>query len=137
MQANNVVMLIGNVGKDPEMKQVGDFNITKFTLAVSRPVAKGKDRVTDWVNVSCFGKQAELANDLIRKGTMVSIVGSLRIDAYESNGEKRNYTTVSADSFQLLSKKEDSVGSAPPKKKPTLVDEDDFMSIDDLDQPPF
>lgn len=110
MSANNQIFLIGRVGKEPESKVISTGKtFTTFSLAVRRP---GKDKqgheLTDWFSVSTWGKQAELAADLIRKGALISVVGACNIDEWtDSNGNRQKMVKVSADNFQLLERRED------------------------------
>lgn len=142
MQANNVVSILGNLGADPEKKETQNGAMTKFRVAVKRI---GKDAETDWVPVTIFGRQAEVAAEYLKKGKQVMVVGSLRVETYEKNGEKKTYSYILADNFQMLSSKEegsvsrednwgsseDKKAKAPPKKKP--ADEEELE--DDI--PPF
>jgi single-strand DNA-binding protein len=108
MAANNMIMVIGRVGKDPETRTVSSGrSVTKFSLAVRRP---GKDQkgqeITDWFSVDIWGKQAELAQELIRKGILISVAGSCNIDEWtDQAGARQKMVKIAADSFQLLEAK--------------------------------
>jgi single-strand DNA-binding protein len=106
MQGNNCVMLIGRVGKDPETRTIASGkSVTKFSLAVNRPA---KDAPSDWFQIELWGKQAELAADLIRKGALISVVGACQIDEWTAqDGTKQRSVKVAADGFQLLERRED------------------------------
>jgi len=141
-QGNNVIMIVGRVGNDPEMKYI-DSNkvVSKFNLAVNRTTKDSEGNyVTDWFPCEFWGKQAETAGEYVKKGTMLSVVGSGRIEKWESNGEKKSRFLIHGDSFQLLSPKSESGGggsyNAPAAQKPKAAPADDFMEIDD-DIPPF
>lgn len=108
MAANNTIILIGRVGRDPETRTVGSGKaVTKFSLAVNRP---GREAGTDWFNVELWGKQAELGMSLLRKGALVSVAGACHIDEYtDKQGNKQKVVGVSADGFQLLEKRGDEI----------------------------
>lgn len=139
-QGNNVIMIAGRVGTDPEVKQVKDTMVAKFNVAVNRTTKDQEGNyITDWFPCEFWGKQAEIAEQYIKKGTMVSVVGTGRIDKWEVNGEKKSRFLIHGDAFQLLSSKNDNMGgsSAPASvSKPKSQPVDDFMDVDD-DIPPF
>ena len=105
MAANNQIMVIGRVGRDPETRYFETGRaVSRFSLAVNRP---GKDKqgneTTDWFNVDVWGKQAELASELIRKGTLLSVSGACHIDEWtDQSGARQKMVKIAADSFQLL-----------------------------------
>jgi single-strand DNA-binding protein len=105
MAANNVVMLIGRVGRDPETRYFETGRaVSKFSLAVTRPIKdKQGNETTDWFQVDVWGKQAELASELIRKGTLLSVVGACHVEEWtDKDGAKQRTVKVSAEHFQLL-----------------------------------
>lgn len=107
-QANNCGVFIGRVGKDPESRQAGQNTVAKFSLAVDRG-RKDRDgqKITDWLNVELWGKQAELAMEMIRKGTMLSVCGAVNIDEWtDQHGARQKMVKIAADNFQLLSPKD-------------------------------
>jgi single-strand DNA-binding protein len=112
MQGNNVVMLIGRVGRDPETRTIASGkSVSKFSLAVNRPA---KDAPADWFNVEMWGKQAELAADLIRKGALISVVGACQVDEWtDKDGNKQRTVKVAADGFQLLERRDADGPPAP------------------------
>lgn len=97
----NQVTLIGNIGKDPEVRftQSGAA-VATFSLATSFPIRKGGNTEwgTDWHNIVVWGDLAELATELT-KGTRVVVVGQIKTRSYEDkNGQKRYTTEVVAKS---------------------------------------
>jgi single-strand DNA-binding protein len=124
MAANNVVMLIGRVGRDPETRyfETGKA-VSKFSLAVSRP---GKDKqgneITDWFQVDVWGKQAELASELVRKGTLLSVVGACHVEEWtDKDGARQKTVKISADHFQLLESRAVSEGREHAERSPALA----------------
>ena len=99
----NNVILIGRMVRDPELRYVGDEKaVAKFCLAVDR---FGKDAGADFINCEVWGKAAENTQTFCHKGTLVGVMGSLKIDKVEKEGEKSSYTKVSVREIQFLSKK--------------------------------
>ena len=127
----NKVMLIGNVGKDPEPRHL-ENGVMFVTIAVAT-TERYKDRngevkeQTEWHNVVCWRGLAEVVEKYVRKGTQVYIEGKLRSRSWEDqNGQKRYITEIVADSLRLLGRKpEQSAGavpSAPSIQKPAPID---------------
>lgn len=141
MAANNMIMLIGRLGRDPELRfaQNGTTAIATFSLAVDRPGRRDAqgNRTTDWFNVKLFGKQAELANDMLRKGARASVVGACHQEKWEKDGQRQERTVVSADSFQILDSRTDgSPEPAAPRLEPAPAPPASTY-FDDDDIPPF
>lgn len=118
----NKVMLIGNVGRDPEVRylegngQNGQgTKVATFTLATSE---RYKDRNgetrenTEWHNIVAWRQNADVAERFIRKGTQIYIEGKLRTRNYtDATGQKKYVTEIAVDTLQLLGRKEDNPGS--------------------------
>lgn len=108
MAANNLIMVIGRVGKDPETRYFENGRaVAKFSIAVNRPVRdKQGNEVTDWFQVDIWGKQAELASELVRKGSLISVTGACHVDEWtDPQGTKQKMTKIAAEGFQLLESK--------------------------------
>ncbi len=98
----NAVQLMGRLTKDPELKYGASGNAyCKFTIAVNR--AFKKDEV-DFINCTCFGKTAEAMGEYSRKGDQIGVCGSLQVDVYEKDGEKKFSTSVTVQSFTFGAK---------------------------------
>ncbi len=103
----NKVILIGNLGRDPETRySQGGSPVTSFSVATSenwrdRQTGESQER-TEWHNVVCFGRLAEIAGEYLRKGSKVYIEGSLRTSSWEQDGQKRYRTEVMARDMQML-----------------------------------
>lgn len=102
----NSVILIGRLTRDPELKfgQSGKA-YSRFSLAVDRPFQKGE---TDFINCVAFGKTAELIGEYLRKGSKVGVQGSLQMNRYEMNGEKRTSYDVIVNQVEFLESKSSS-----------------------------
>ena len=117
MSGMNKVILIGNVGKDPEVRstQSGDkiANLSVATSEVWTDRASGERRErTEWHKVSIFGKLAEIAEKYIHKGSKVALVGKLQTRKWQDQSGADRYTTeVVVDSIRgeitLLDRRED------------------------------
>lgn len=110
----NSVVLVGRVGADPEIKYFETGRVkTTFNLAVNRPVKRveGVDS-TDWFRIELWGKQAEIANEYVRKGGLVGIEGRLEFSRWtDANGAKHEMPVISASNLRLLGSRQDNQGS--------------------------
>ncbi len=118
----NRVMLIGNVGKDPEVRtmQGGDM-VANFTLATSESwKAKDGERQerTEWHKVVVWGKLAEVVDRYVKKGSKLYVQGQLQTRSWEKDGAKQYSTEVVLRGFGaemiLLSGKSESEGASTP-----------------------
>lgn len=104
----NKVILIGRLGKDVDYKpNTEGKEIARFSLGVNK-YTKGptgeKEKKTNWCNIVCFSKTAQIASKLLRKGSQVYIEGELVNRSYEdSSGLKRYVTEIKARDLQALS----------------------------------
>lgn len=131
MASLNKVILIGNLTKDPELKQTpSGVSVVSFSIGVSRKYS-GADgsRETDFINIVAWRSTAEFIAKYFRKGNGISIVGSLQVRSYDSNGQKRYVTEVVAEEAGFIDKKE-SAGAAdfntPPEKYEEVPNDEDL-----------
>jgi single-strand DNA-binding protein len=109
-------MIIGNCGRDPEMRYLPSGSpVTNFSVAVTRRFKSrdGDDREeTEWFNVNCFDRLAEIANEYLSKGKQVYVEGRLRTNSWEDRqtGEKRSRMEVVATDMVLLGQRGDTGG---------------------------
>lgn len=114
----NKAMLIGNVGRDPEVRyldgQNGNAKVATFTLATTERYRdrNGETREnTEWHNIVAWRNTADVVEKYVRKGTQVYIEGRIRTRSWDDqNGNKRYTTEIMADTLQLLGKKSDNPG---------------------------
>lgn len=107
MAALNKVMLIGNLGRDPEVRMTpAGAKVASFSIAVTE---RFKDRngqqqeKTEWVNIVLWRRQAEIAEQYLRKGSSIYIEGKLQTASWDDpNGQKRYKTEVVGSNFQML-----------------------------------
>ena len=113
------MVLIGNVGGDPELRHTGNGNpVGNFSLATSDSwVSKDGERQekTEWHKIIVWGKLAEICGEYLSKGRQVYVEGSIGTRSYEdSEGVKKYITEITAKEVKFLgSKKDDSVNGAP------------------------
>lgn len=104
----NKVMLIGNLGRDPEVRSTPSGQaVASFTLATTRRWRDKngqKQEQTEWHNIVVWGKQAEIAGQYLTKGKQVYIEGRLQTRSWDDRqtGEKKYRTEIVADNFQML-----------------------------------
>ena len=112
----NKVILVGNLGRDPEMRALpSGQQVANFSLATSR---RYKDRdgnrkdETEWHNIVVFGKQAEIAGQYLTKGKMVFVEGRIQTRSWDDkeSGKKQYKTEIICDNFQMLGSKGDGGG---------------------------
>lgn len=106
----NKVMIMGNLGRDPEMRYTPSGKpVTSFSVAVSRSYTKPegeRTEVTDWFNVVAWGRLAEICSQYLTKGSMVYVEGRLETRSWEGdNGQKHFRTEVVANDVNILDRK--------------------------------
>ena len=118
MASLNKVMLIGNVGRDPEVRDFeGGARRASFTLATTEQF---RDREqTEWHNIIAWRQLAELADKYIRKGSQIYVEGRLTTRAWDGNDGVKHYTTeIVANTIQLLGRRNDSSSAGDPGPQP-------------------
>ncbi len=116
----NKVILIGNVGKDPEIKYFdNDRAVANFSMATTERgfrAANGTevpDR-TEWHNISCWGGLAKVVEQYVKKGDALYIEGKIRTRTYDDkNGIKRYATEINVDNLEMLGSRRSSGSSQP------------------------
>jgi single-strand DNA-binding protein len=104
--------IIGNLGKDPEMRYTPDGTpVTDFTVAVNRVRTKSdgtKDEQVTWFKVTCWRKLAETTNQFLKKGRQVMVVGEVKASAYlAQDGQPRASLELTANEVKFLGGRED------------------------------
>ncbi len=102
MPYQNKAILIGHAGKDAEMRFSGEGKaITKFSLAVGEKVMG--EKVTEWFDVTCFGKTAEFAGEDVKKGLPVYVEGKIRTEKWtDRNGQEREKRVIIAETVKVF-----------------------------------
>lgn len=106
----NKVILVGNVGKDPEVRHLeGGASVASFTLATTeryRDKNGQSQELTEWHNIVAWRQLADLAGNYIHKGSQIYVEGRIRTRSWDDqNGQKRYQTEILADVIQLLGRK--------------------------------
>ena len=132
----NKVILVGRLGGDPEVRETAKGVVANYSIATNEYWTDTKgDKVekTEWHNIVCWGKQAELSRDYLKKGSNLFCEGKLQTSSWETpEGEKKYKTEVVVFNIQFLDKKEESTMSsiyeyAPkPEAKPAVQDDIPF-----------
>lgn len=120
-------MLIGNVGKDPEIRHLESGTaVANITLATTE---RYKDRngelqeQTEWHNVVLWRGLADVTERFVRKGSQIFIEGKIRSRSWEDqSGQKRYTTEIVADNMQLLGRRSDNPANAPARPGPSTND---------------
>ncbi len=94
MPSVNRVILIGRLGRDPEMEYTPEGQaVTRISLATDRYGPPGTPYETDWHQIVCFGKVAEFAGEYLDKGRLVCVMGRIAYRAWETKGGQKRRTT--------------------------------------------
>lgn len=114
----NKVILVGNLGKDPEVKYLPSGDpVVNFSLATGESWVKDgqKQEKTEWHNIVMFRKSAEIAAEYLKKGSKIYLEGKLQTRKWQGQDGSDRYTTqIIADKFQMLDKKSDNQSAAQP-----------------------
>ena len=104
----NSVTLVGRAGRDPEVRYFESGSVVaNLTIAVNR---RNRTDEPDWFNLEIWGKQAQIAADYVKKGSLIGITGSFKLDSWKdrNTGEEKSKPVVRVDRLELLGSKKDS-----------------------------
>lgn len=120
----NKVIIIGNVGNDPEIKHTSDGKtIANFSIATSeswkdKQTGQAQEK-TEWHRISAFNRLAEIIGEFVKKGAKIYVEGKLETRKWtDKNGEDRYTTSVVANEMQMLDRREDRTQAAPQQQAP-------------------
>lgn len=122
MASVNKVILLGNLGRDPEVRYAADgaaiANVSIATTSRYKDKASGDMKEdTEWHRVVFFGRLAEIASEYLKKGRPVYVEGRLRTRKWQDQSGQERYTTeIVADQMQLLGGREGSAAGGPPEE---------------------
>ena len=122
----NKVILVGRVGKDPEIKSISSGSVANFSLATSESYKdKNGEKVetTEWSNCVAFGKLGDIIGQYVTKGSLLYVEGKLKTDKYTKDGVDKYSTKIVVNEMKMLGGKPD--GSAQqdkPVAEPSLDD---------------
>lgn len=121
MSSINKVILIGNVGQEVVVKEVGGAKVANFSIACGEKY-KDKDgnvvEKTEWVNIVAWQKLAEVIEKYVKKGDQIYIEGRLQTRKYEKDGQTHYATDVRAVDMVMLGGKKESGNPVPPSAPP-------------------
>lgn len=107
MNSLNKVILMGRLGRDPELKTVNNSSLCKFSLAVDE--GYGDNKTTNWINITAWNKLADVCAKVLKKGRQVVVEGRLKVRSYDDkDGVKRHITEVVIDEMLAIGKSEHS-----------------------------
>lgn len=136
-------IIVGNVGKDPEARYLpSGVPVTSFSVAVSR---KWTDKNTNerkektvWYRVTCWRQLAETASNYVTKGAPIMVVGSVEARAWKDNaGEPQASLELTADTFQLLGRRDDDGGMGSGGRSGGSYEEYGEPASDNISDIPF
>jgi single-strand DNA-binding protein len=116
MASVNKVILVGRLGKDPEMRSTpSGTSVAKFSVATDDRFtdrAGEKQERTEWHNIVVWGKLAEICGQYLKKGKLVYLEGSIRTDSWDDkeSGQKKYRTEIVANTMQMLDRRGDEGG---------------------------
>lgn len=144
----NKVILVGNVGKDPDVKYFDNDNVkANFSLATSKrgyTMANGTQvpERTEWHNVVCWRGLAQIVEKFVKKGSQLYVEGELRTRSYDDqNGVKRFITEVNAENIELLGRRggsgNEGFGEQTDRQESSYQEPVDLGSGSETDDLPF
>lgn len=118
MASVNKVILLGNCGRDPEVRYMPNGEaVCNFSIATTdtwKDKSGVRQEKTEWHNIVAYRKLAEIIGEYLRKGKPIYIEGSLQTRKWEKDGVTRHSTEIIASNMQLLGYKDDNQSSAQP-----------------------
>jgi single-strand DNA-binding protein len=136
MSGINKVILVGHLGKDPEIRYLeGGVSVTSFPLATSESYNKDGRKVeqTEWHNIVMWRGLADVAVKYLQKGKLVYIEGKLRTRSFEDKEGFKKYTTeIVAENFTLLGRKSDFENDNDKSTIKSNIDMPDDLNADDV-----
>ena len=112
----NKVILVGNLGRDPEVRSTTSGQpVATFSLATNRrwnDRQGNRQEETEWHQIVCWGRQAEVAGEYLRKGKQIYVEGRIQTRSWDDRqtGEKKYRTEIVCENFQMLGQRGDSGG---------------------------
>ena len=127
----NQAIIIGNLGRDPEVRQTQTSKpVVRLSVATTY---KGKgEPETEWHSVTVFGSQAEACEKYLSKGSKVAVTGRIRTQSYEKDGVKRYSTDIVASWVEFLDSKNDRQGPRKSHSPVAEYDPGDGYGDDDI-----
>jgi single-strand DNA-binding protein len=147
MASYNRVILVGNLTRDPELRHIPSGTaVAEIGLAINDRVKRNDQWVdeTTFVDVTLWGRTAEIANEYLTKGSPLLVEGRLKLDSWEKDGQKRSKLRVVCERMQMLGSRGGAAGGpsrpatshAAPAGRSHGPSDDYDQSYDDYDQAP-
>ena len=143
MAGVNKVILVGHLGKDPEVRHLENgTSVANFTLATSESYKdKAGNRIdqTEWHNIVVWRGLADVAEKFLKKGSQIYLEGKIRTRSWEDQTGNKKYTTeIVADTFNMLTKRDDSgqQQTLPSNQTPNTTIQNS-PTVDEADDLPF
>jgi single-strand DNA-binding protein len=136
----NKVILLGNVGKDPEVRSTGGGTmVANFSLATSDRFQDQQgnwQERTEWHNLVAFKRTAEIVRDYVKKGSKLYIEGKIQTRSWDDKetGAKKYRTEIIVNDLSLLSGRDDGGGYSRPSNASSNMDQRQPAGIDDVAQ---
>ena len=137
----NSVVLVGRLAQDPELRYIAGTGmpVATFTLAVNREFTNKKgEREVDFIDIQAWNKQAETVANYLKKGNMVSVNGSIRVETYtDKEGNRRRSFKINANRVEFLITDRQTKQTQPsePTFEPSFGEDFEFTAVDDTDLP--
>ena len=106
----NSVDLVGRAGQDPELRYFESGAAkAEVNIAVDRGKSKDGSKITDWFKIVFWGRQAEIAGEYVKKGSLIGVEGQIDFNSWvdSTSGEKRGMFLVTADRLRLIGGRKD------------------------------
>ena len=138
----NSVVLVGRLAQDPELRYIAGTGmpVVTFTLAVGREFTdKNGERGVDFIDIQAWNKQAETVANYLKKGNMVSVNGSIRVETYtDKEGNRRRSFRINASRVEFLitdRQPKTTNQMKEPTFEPSFGEDFEFTALDDTDLP--
>ncbi|MEM8604893.1 MAG: single-stranded DNA-binding protein [Cyanobacteria bacterium P01_H01_bin.121] len=108
----NVVTLVGRAGRDPDIRYFESGSVVcNLTMAVNR---RARNDEPDWFNLEIWGKTAQIAADYVKKGSLIGVTGSLKLEHWtdRNSGAQRSKPVIRVDRLDLLGSRRDNEAAA-------------------------
>lgn len=109
----NHVTLVGRAGRDPDVRYFESGSVVcTFTLAVNR---RSRNEEPDWFNLEIWGRNAQVAADYVRKGSLIGVTGALKLEHWtdRQTGAERSRPVIRVERLDLLGSRRDNEGGVP------------------------
>ena len=140
MASYNRVILVGNLTRDPELRYIPSGTaVSDIGLAVNDRIKRNNEWIdeTTFVDITLWGRTAEVANEYLSKGSSVLIEGRLKLDSWENNeGQKRSKLKVICDKMQMLGGRGGGGGDRGSSSAPQEYQPSESSSSGESQQPP-